>query len=191
MKQDIQYLSKENYKVTHWSGGKTTEICLSPADGHYQVGGFDYRVSSATIELNETVFTKLAGYQRIIMSLTNQIDLYHGQKHVILQPFTPYYFSGAIETKSVGKCIDFNLIYTPNFHGKMTVYNSGDYIQFIQNRHYIIYAVKNGQYYDINSRDIIQINQHDSVQFVADTNNTWKIEHTSDSCCIVVEVYKS
>lgn len=190
MNQAIQYLAKQHYKVTHWSGGKTAEICLFPTDGKYQEGEFDYRVSSATIALDKTVFSRLSNYHRIIMSLTEPIVLYHEKETIELIPFKVHRFNGAIETRSVGQCIDFNLIYTPEYHGEMTVYYSGDEISIVKNRHYIIYALKQVQCYDSN-KEMIHIHSGDSIQFLANANEQWKmVSQDNLGCIIVVEVYK-
>ncbi|MCB5952389.1 HutD family protein [Enterococcus sp. BWT-B8] len=117
-------LTSKEYHVSDWSGGKTTEIYLSPPEGQYQIGKFDYRVSSARVDLETTTFSELPGYKRLIMPIEQSLTLEHVYpvdtvERVILQPFESHCFDGGQKTTSYGKCRDFNLIYRPEYFGEM------------------------------------------------------------------------
>ena len=112
-------LTENDYLVSDWSGGKTKELYLRPQTSKYLINDFDYRISSATVEQNSTTFTSLPGYKRIILPLKGELALEHEQKRVSLVPYQQHAFDGGTETKSYGKCIDFNLIYRRNFHGEI------------------------------------------------------------------------
>lgn len=115
-------ISPTDYKVSEWSGGKTTEVFLSPSDGAYRVGEFDFRLSTADVQLEHSTFSALPGYNRIIMSLDNDLSLTHigdSKREVYLKAFETNFFKGEDATTSVGTCQDFNLIFRPELTGNM------------------------------------------------------------------------
>lgn len=111
----MRIIRKEEYRKTFWSGGCTTEIYLYPEEGDYGKRQFDYRISSATIETEESVFTVLPGIARVILPLDNTMVLFHGEAKIVLSPYEPYGFDGGMRTKSRGINRDFNLMMN---HGK-------------------------------------------------------------------------
>ena len=63
------------------------------------------------MELEESDFTSLPDYDRIIMTLQGSIELRHnGGGWLELQEYEPYSFDGADDTQSIGKVVDFNLM---------------------------------------------------------------------------------
>lgn len=104
-------LHENDYRTTQWSGGTTTELSIAPAGSIYADRDFRWRISSATVELEESDFTSLPDYDRIIMTLKGGIRLSHNKGTWISLPeFSPHSFDGGDETASVGKVIDFNLM---------------------------------------------------------------------------------
>ncbi len=107
----IAYQTGSDYQTSVWSGGTTTEIGISPEGSRYANRDFLWRISSATVELEESTFTALPDYNRIIMTLEGDIDLCHNEGEWIhLQPFEPHVFDGGDDTVSRGKVVDFNLM---------------------------------------------------------------------------------
>ena len=111
----MRIIRNKEYRITSWSGGTTTEIYLDPEDGDYGRRQFNYRISTATIETEESVFTVLPGIERVILSLENRMVLLHGDEEVVLSPYEPYRFQGERSTRSRGINRDFNLMMN---HGK-------------------------------------------------------------------------
>ena len=109
----ILHLTPADYQISTWSGGQTTQLFLSPKEGSYPDRNFDFRLSTATVEVEKSDFTDLTGYHRILMPLTSSITLTHQQKEVVLKPFQSYFFDGGDPVSSQGTCQDFNLIYKP------------------------------------------------------------------------------
>ena len=108
---DYSILKTTDYITTAWSGGTTTEICIAPEGSAYADRAFDFRISSATVELEKSDFTPLSDYRRIIMSLNGPIRLQHDGGPVNdLPAFMPHSFDGASDTTSEGKVTDFNLM---------------------------------------------------------------------------------
>ena len=100
-----------DYAVSAWSGGTTTQLAIFPPEAKYSDRDFLWRVSSATVELEESDFTALPDYDRLIATLRGEIVLTHnGGAPLTLRPFEVHAFSGADATHSVGRCTDFNLM---------------------------------------------------------------------------------
>ena len=136
---NVTLLRVNDFQVSDWSGGKTKQLYLSPPTGHYSKRDFDYRLSTATVELAESQFSDLSGFHRILMSLDHTLHLHNAsrQEETVLAPFTPYVFEGSDSITSRGTCTDFNLIYSDHYQGQMIAISNGqelsqdDEIQFI------------------------------------------------------------
>lgn len=108
-----------DYKVIHeedvlrgtWSGGTTAQYYICPEGAVMQDGDFSFAVSSATVDLQESTFTYYGGFDRVILSLSEEYTLIHEENEVHqLQPFEPHAFTGEEKTVSKGVYKDFNLI---------------------------------------------------------------------------------
>ena len=136
---NVTLLKSNDFQVSDWSGGKTKQLYLSPTTGHYGKRDFDYRLSTATVELAESQFSDLSGFHRILMSLDHTLHLHNAsrQEETVLAPFTPYVFEGSDSITSRGTCTDFNLIYSDHYQGQMIAISNGqelrrdEEIQFI------------------------------------------------------------
>lgn len=108
----LLHLHPTDFKTSHWSGGTTTELYLYPENGSYAQRDFKFRISSATVEPEESDFTLLPGVERFITPLAGGFTLTHpGCAPVNLPALAdPYRFSGEIPTHCVGKATDFNLM---------------------------------------------------------------------------------
>ena len=116
----FKVISNKDFMVSDWSGGKTTQLAIAPADAVYSAQTFDWRISSATVSAPESTFTALPNYHRILMVLEGQLELIH-QNHYskILTPFNQDSFLGAWHTSSYGIVTDFNLMMNPHFTGRL------------------------------------------------------------------------
>lgn len=106
------WLKRRNaYRTNRWSGGETTEIFIYPEDGSYPERRFGFRLSSATVIENESLFSDLSGFYRYLMPLNNTITLIHDE-HIEkkLAAFQVAEFDGGLRTQSIGQCRDFNLM---------------------------------------------------------------------------------
>lgn len=109
MKLEIR--TKEQYKTSSWSGGQTTELYLYPPDGDYASRRFSVRLSSATVDVEESTFTKLPGIERKLMILEGNLSLEHtGIRQRQMKPYDVEAFRGDWDTVSRGKVRDFNLM---------------------------------------------------------------------------------
>lgn len=118
--KDVRYkiVKETDVSVQAWSGGKTRELSIYPNDASYQDRNFIWRLSSADIEKEESDFTSLPDYNRIIMVLSGELILiYNGNRTVKLKELEQDAFDGAWDTKSFGKVTDYNLIFEKGSQG--------------------------------------------------------------------------
>ncbi len=105
---------KSEHKTSSWSGGKTTELFIYPQNAIYSERDFDFRISTATVEVEESEFTLLPSYQRILSVLEGEVTLFvNKQQEVKLKLGEQFSFSGADNITSKGKIRDFNVIFSP------------------------------------------------------------------------------
>ncbi|MCK1983578.1 MULTISPECIES: HutD/Ves family protein [Peribacillus] len=116
-----QKIIRKSEQITSlWSGGKTTQLAIYPEDGDYSKRDFKWRISTADVEVDESLFTHLPGIQRIIMILDGEMMLEHKGKHrVHLQPFEQDRFDGGWTTRSIGRVTDFNLMLAEGCEGDL------------------------------------------------------------------------
>ena len=108
----LTHLTPADYVTTQWSGGTTTQLAIAPAGAVYTDRDFLWRISSATVELDESDFTPLPDYDRVISTLRGDMTLTHnGGERLTLHPYDVHEFSGADDTHSWGHCTDFNLMF--------------------------------------------------------------------------------
>jgi len=155
----VKKLIKQNdYITTEWSGGKTTQLFIYPEDSNYDARNFKFRLSSATVELGESEFTKLEGIHRFITPLNGELKLTHNHKDYInLKPFEIYEFDGGINTTSYGIVKDFNLMLGNGVKGELeSIYIDREYSLIKENQSnfneifYFIYAYNNIVYISFN-----------------------------------------
>lgn len=136
----------KDFTTTSWSGGTTTELFIWPAGASYAERNFDFRLSTATVEIEESDFTPLEGVQRTLMVLEGEMELQHeGHHSVKLGPFETDEFEGGWKTHSVGKCRDFNLMCRGNAKGEMTPFSLTQFAEevlLLNTGYHFIYVVK-------------------------------------------------
>jgi environmental stress-induced protein Ves len=116
----VKILLAQNLVTNRWSGGTTTELFIYPPTAVYAQRNFDFRLSTATVEAEESEFTSLPGYARKLMVLAGQTTLHHENHHrITLQKFDVDTFNGSWKTTSVGKCTDFNVMTRGRFSANM------------------------------------------------------------------------
>ncbi|MBO4872001.1 MAG: HutD family protein [Lachnospiraceae bacterium] len=94
-----------------WSGGATTQFLIWPREAEYPDRNFLWRISSATVENEESDFTALPDYYRFIATLKGEMHIAHsGGPEIHLPPYKIHTFDGADATISRGCCTDFNLM---------------------------------------------------------------------------------
>lgn len=118
---NFRIYKKEQQKESSWSGGKTRELAIFPEEANYLDRDFLWRLSTANSDLEESSFTKLPDYDRILMVLEGDVVLAHGdQRSAHLGEREQDQFDGAVKTRCYGRLIrDYNLIYRKGCLGRM------------------------------------------------------------------------
>jgi len=117
----IRVHSPESRNTIQWASGTSTEMFIYPADGSFADRRFLFRISSATVEAEESTFTFFEGITRHLMILKGTLELIHeGRYTKQLQPYDADIFSGEWNTRSKGKVTDFNLMLKDGATGSLT-----------------------------------------------------------------------
>lgn len=75
----IEKLPAGKFNISRWSGGTTTELFIWPYGASYAERRFGIRISTATVDIAESTFTKLPGVTRYIAPLGDGFTLKIGQ----------------------------------------------------------------------------------------------------------------
>ena len=130
----IKLIKKEQLQTNTWSGGTTTQLAIYPKNAQYKSLDFIFRISTATIDVEESTFTVLADVSRVLMVLNGELIMQHKDHHTKkLMKFDTDTFSGDWETTSIGKATDFNVMTRGN--AKATV--EGIYLSEKENKEII------------------------------------------------------
>lgn len=106
-----QLIRPDSYLHSTWSGGETHQIAIAPEGAVYAQRDFLWRISIATVDLEESDFTPLPDYRRFSAVLTGQMQVSHdGGPYKLLKPYGPHAFDGGAQTHAKGRCRDFNLM---------------------------------------------------------------------------------
>lgn len=120
MDYNIEIIRKSECMVSTWSGGTTTQLYIYPENASYVERNFKWRLSSAKVDAEESMFTSLPGISRILMIIEGEVFIKHqGHHSTVLKAFEKDSFSGDWTTKCVGKATDFNLMTDKGCSGSM------------------------------------------------------------------------
>ena len=122
----IRILDPATRRVTSWSGGKTTELFLYPFDGSYAERRFQIRISSATIDIPESRFTRLDGVTRYLTPLSDGFYLKRAGHWSFLPRGDVLLFSGEEDILCRGSGRDLNLM-LKSTRGEMRILPKGDH----------------------------------------------------------------
>ena len=106
-----QILTAKDFETSRWAGGITTQLAIGPAGAQYPNRDFLWRISSAQVELEHSVFTNLPDYHRFLTVLDGRLELQIGSApRAVLSPWTVCEFDGRTPVESWGRCTDLNLM---------------------------------------------------------------------------------
>jgi environmental stress-induced protein Ves len=112
-----------------WSGGSSIQMFIYPTNATYTARDFEVRISSATIEIESSVFTDLPGYHRLLMPLNEPIRLvYQDHGEAMVNPLEIVEFEGGWHTTSYGVCTDLGIMLASGWQGEMETVGCGTYI---------------------------------------------------------------
>ncbi|MCE3295121.1 MAG: hypothetical protein K0R65_835 [Crocinitomicaceae bacterium] len=108
----MQILPFSQQPTSAWAGGTTTELFLSPENASFKERNFDFRISTANIETEHSVFSDLSGYCRYLLVLDGMLQIRHEEHYEKkLYQFDYDIFDGSWKTESEGRVRDFNIMY--------------------------------------------------------------------------------
>jgi len=117
---EFTVITPEDFKTTSWSGGTTTQLYIDPPTADYAKRDFNFRLSSASVEIEKSDFTRLPGVSRKIMVLDGKIIITHENQYAkTLNKFDTDAFKGDWKTTAEGTCTDFNLMTTGKTQGAL------------------------------------------------------------------------
>ena len=113
---------KNDFNIGKWSGGVTTEFAIYPETARYLERDFIWRLSSASVELEESSFTRLPDYDRTLLVLEGEAVLVHGDERTVkLAAMEQDSFDGGVKTKCFGRIRDYNLMVRKGCRGSLHV----------------------------------------------------------------------
>ena len=118
----MQYriIKPEEYETGVWSGGTTTQLAIYPPGASYADRNFIFRLSSATVDTEQSEFTYLPDYDRWLMIFEGSARLVHSsEREVTINPYEYDAFDGGISTVSFGRVTDYNLMLRKGGTGSM------------------------------------------------------------------------
>ncbi len=187
-------ITADNFKPASWSGGTTTQLFIFPPTASYQQRNFQFRLSSATVDVEKSDFTSLPGFSRKLMILAGKITISHqGHYSKQLNKFDVDTFEGDWNTSSVGKCTDFNLMTTDSTFGEISacIIEKGKPLSISIKEScdwYFIYLFAGIVGMKIND-EIVSLSKGDLLVLNKPAAGSIKIDGVEDSELIVSEIY--
>jgi uncharacterized protein len=134
--------SSADYKTINWSGGTSTEVYIYPPTADFSTRDFGFRLSIATVVIEESTFTSLKDIHRILLLLEGAFTLSHKHHHTkSLQPFEQDQFEGDWETHCKGTGKDFNLLFKSPYKGSIEVVTNETVL--LDTQHILIFSLDN------------------------------------------------
>lgn len=117
---EYRIIKPEEYETGVWSGGTTTQLAIYPPGASYADRNFIFRLSSATVDTEQSEFTHMPDYNRWLMIFEGSARLVHSsEREVTLNPYDCDAFDGGISTVSFGRVTDYNLMLRKGGTGSM------------------------------------------------------------------------
>lgn len=183
----MQIIRKEDIKTSNWSGGTTSELFIFPTNSLYKDLNFGFRLSRATIEVEESIFTPLPNVKRQLMLLDGELELIHEGYHTKkLKPLQFDTFSGSWNTKSIGKATDFNLMMLGNTTGSFSVMKAKkkQFHTYKINHDFTVFYINEGslQYEDL------KVEAGELILFNGETEADFKFNLMPGTSVVVVRI---
>lgn len=141
----VEQYKTSDYQETSWSGGRTTQLYLFPTQSSYGERNFQFRLSTASMDTEQSTFTSLPSYHRILLSLDQTIVLQDmsSEEQVTLAPYQIHRFEGEQSIQCVGKAQDFNIIFDDSVQADLQVMEENKWVVECEADFRFIYALVN------------------------------------------------
>jgi hypothetical protein len=163
---------KEDNLISTWAGGTTTQISIYPEKSEYEKRDFIWRISSANIEQEQTKFTDLPDFDRILMVLEGEVVLSHEAERISrLSQFQQDRFGGEGSTNSFGKIKDFNVMYRKGADAYLEIIDLKEGITNLTEENHLSdkYSYESSFFYCIGEFSIIVVNGTEYFLKMGDT----------------------
>ncbi|MCB0737659.1 MAG: HutD family protein [Bacteroidetes bacterium] len=176
----------KDFKTAKWSGGTTTELFIYPPTANFKKGDYSLRLSLATIDKSETVFTPKPDVERHLMVLNGPISLSHNNKdYELFAPFRVSKFKGDDLTKSKGIGRVLNLMFKQTCQGQLEM------VSLAENQNLLINQENNKTLlFSINGNLLVKHANHQTElnanQLAELTNLSTEIKASSNCSFIIV-----
>ena len=118
-------LNAAQRQTINWAGGTSTHLFVYPETATFAERNFDFRFSTATVEVEATDFTHFPGIDRHLMILEGELELtHHGRYTKVLRPYDTDHFSGDWKSSSKGKVRDLNLMLRNGYTGSVHAFHA-------------------------------------------------------------------
>jgi environmental stress-induced protein Ves len=161
------YIPRDMQQTIAWASGTTTELFIYPSGSGFQERNFRFRISTATVDADETDFSDFSNLTRILMVLEGDLFLTHeGHYSKLLGPFDQDQFDGGWKTKSRGKVRDFNVIFNEEVNASVfhITLESGQVKTIAINTQFVFFYVFEGVFecdgQRLNQGDFFQLSQN-------------------------------
>jgi environmental stress-induced protein Ves len=189
----FQLIPSTAHLTTQWSGGTTTQLFISPEDATVADRDFDFRISSAKVEVNESTFTPFVGYHRTLLILDGRIHISHeGHHKIVLNQFDQDFFKGDWNTTSIGTCVDFNVISKSNYTNTTEAFSilKGENVRSEYSNDWLFVYVFKGEIKIIRNEGDLVLNQGAFLVITAVEKENLEIVATEDSEVVIVQLSK-
>jgi environmental stress-induced protein Ves len=105
--------SQANQTTSDWSGGRTTQLYIYPEDAVFGHDRFDLRVSIASVDKEQTVYTPFPTYMRSLHVISGSIILSSANWEKALPSGENLLFSGDEKVNCLGTSQNLNVIFDP------------------------------------------------------------------------------
>ena len=142
----IEVIDSSRFVTSQWSGGVTTQLFIAPCGASYAERRFDYRISTAVVELEESVFTRLEGVTRFLTPLGEEGFrlAINGAPEFLLEKGRVLEFSGEDDVVCRGSGRDLNLM-LKNAKGSMRCIAAGESFTLPAECDCFIYAAEDAE----------------------------------------------
>ncbi len=145
----VRYFPSSSFHPATWAKGTTTELVKFPLESDFLKRDFIFRVSTATVEAEESTFSDFSGLTRILMVLEGSLTLIHkGRYQKQLEAYEQDTFDGSWSTRSIGKVRDFNVMFNENASATLRAFslqsNQSEDISLSQKR--VVFFVHTGKF---------------------------------------------
>ena len=177
---DYKIVKPEDFVVTQWSGGLTTQFAIYPEESTLAKRDFDWRVSSASFTTSSSQFSDFYGYQRYIIALQGELFVSHENLYKrTLFPYDVEYFYGKWTTNSNNSldCIDFNFIVKEDMQANLVVLKEDDLYAPKKKGKLLLYCTKDC---------IIQMSDTEDSCINLDAENLLIVEEKESFNCVKI-----